>query len=335
MNWNNGFTAKYYCTVVDPVTWRDQATFDITGGSIKRTDDGLMESADVDCVDRRQTKEEWIRIYLDARQTGGAERVALFTGLATSPDRKIDGNIENNPLACYSVLKACDDVLLERGWYAPKGAVGSELVKSLLKRSTPAPVETDGSSPTLTNYIIAEDGESCLSMAQKILDAINWRVRIDGDGTIHIMQTAKKSSAVFDPYENDIVLPQIDASDDWYECPNVLRTIINDSSVVIRDEEGSDLSIKGRGREIWAEETGCTLSAAESQATYTQRRLKELQSRSVEVSYKRRYQPEILVGDLVTLHYPKQGLQGDYMVLSQTIDLGYGAETSEKVKLYE
>lgn len=332
MNWNNGFTAKYYCTVVDPVTWRDQSTFDITGGSIKRTDDGLMESADVDCVARRQTKEEWVRVYLDARQPGGAARIALFTGLATSPDRKMNGNLETNPLACYSVLKACDDVLLELGWYAPMGAVGSEVVRSLLKRSTPAPVVTDGSSPTLTNYIIAEDGESCLSMAQKILDAINWRIRIDGDGTIHITKTPSKSSAVFDPYENDIVLPQIDASDDWYECPNVMRTIIDDSSVVIRDEGGGDLSIKSRGREIWAEEKGCTLSAAESQVTYTQRRLKELQSHSIEASYKRRFQPAVSVGDMVTLHYPRQGLQGDYIVRSQTIDLGYGAETSERVR---
>lgn len=332
MNWNTGFTARYYCTVVDPVTWRDKSTFDIVGGSINRTYDGLMESADVDCVNRKQTKEEWVRIYLDARQTGGAQRVALFTGLATSPDRNIDGNIENNPLACYSVLKACDDVLLERGWYAPKGAVGSELVRSLLERSTPAPVETDSESAPLTNYIIAEDGESCLSMAQKVLKAINWRIRIDGDGTIHIMPTAQKSSAVFDPYENDIVLPQIDASDDWYDCPNVLRTIVDDTSVVIKDESGGDLSIKSRGREIWAEETNVALSNAESQVTYTQRRLKELQSHSVEISYKRRYQPSILVGDIVTLHYPKQGLQGDYRVLSQTIGIGYGAETSEKVR---
>ena len=332
MNWNNGFTAKYYCTVVDPVTWRDVSTFDIVGGSIKRTNDGLMESADLECVNRIQTREEWVRVYLEARQDGGSERVALFTGLATSPDRKIDGNIENNPLACYSVLKASDDVLLERGWFASKGTVGSDLVKSLLKRSTPAPVITDRSSAPLTNYIIAEDGETCLSMAQKILRAINWRIRIDGGGNIHITPKASKSSAIFDPYENDIVLPQIDASDDWYDCPNVLRTIVGDSSVVIKDESNSDLSINGRGREIWAEETNVALSDAESQVTYTQRRLKELQAHSLEVAYKRRYKPNILVGDIITLHYPKQGLQGDYAVISQTVELSYGAETSEKVR---
>ena len=332
MNWNNGFTARYYCTVVDPITWRDVSTFDLVGGSISRTSDGLMESADINCVNRRQTTEEWVRIYLDARQMGGSERVALFTGLATSPERKIDGNIENNPLACYSVLKACDDVLLERGWYAPKNAVGSDLVKSLLSRSTPAPVTTDGDSPRLANYIIAENGETCLSMAQKILTAINWRIRISGDGTILITEKATEPVATFDPYENDIVLPQIDTSDDWYECPNILRTIVDDSSVVIRDESGSDLSIKERGREIWAEETNVTLSDAESQITYTQRRLKELQTHAVEASYKRRYKPEITAGDIVALHYPKQGLQGKYLVFSQTVEIGFGAETSEKVR---
>ena len=331
MNWNNGFTAKYYCTIVDPVTWRDVSTFDIVGGTINRTSDGLMESADLECVNRRQTKEEWVRVYLEAKQTGGSERVALFTGLATSPERKIDGNIENNPLACYSVLKACDDVLLERGWFAPKGVVGSDLIKSLLKRSTPAPVFA-GKSAALTNYIIAEDGETCLSMVEKILKAINWRIRIDGDGTINVTAAATQPSATFDPYQNDIVLPDIDASDDWYSCPNILRTIVGDSSIVIRDDSGSDLSISGRGREIWAEESSPTLSDAESQVTYTQRRLKELQSHSVEISYKRRFKPEVLVGDIVALHYPKQGFQGNFEVLTQSIEIGYGAETSEKVR---
>ena len=332
MDWKNGFTAKYYCTVVDPITWQDVSRFEIVGGRINRTDDGLMGSADIDCVNRKQAKEQWVRIYLEAVQNSGSERVALFTGLATSPDRKIDGSIENNPLACYSVLKACDDILLERGWFAPKGMVGTDLIKSLLKRSTPAPVEIDADSAPLTKYIIAEDGETYLSMVEKILKAINFRLRIDGMGTIHIAEQAKFSSGMFDPYENDIVLPEIDVSDDWYDCPNVLRTIVDDSSIVIKDESDSDLSISGRGREIWVQETNCNLSDAESQATYTARRLKELQSHSVEVSYKRRYQPGIFVGDIVTLNYPKQGLQGDFKVFSQTIEIGYGAETSEKVK---
>ena len=89
MDWNNGFTAKYYCTVVDPITWQDVSRFEIVGGRINRTDDGLMGSADIDCVNRKQPKEQWVRIYLEAVQNSGSERVALFTEKLTAILRTI------------------------------------------------------------------------------------------------------------------------------------------------------------------------------------------------------------------------------------------------------
>lgn len=332
MDWNKGYTARYFCSTIDPVTWKDVERFEIISGSINRTNSGLMESADLTCFKRHIQKEQWIRIYLDAKQDD-SERVALFTGLATSPDRRIDGLVEENPLACYSVLKPCEDVLLERGWYAQKGMDGAKLVERLLSRSTPAPIEVKPHSPALTNHIIAEDGESCLSMSQKILAAINWHLVIEGEGTIFVEPQSKEIVAKFDTFENDTILPQIDYTDDWYECPNILRTIVDDTAVVIvDDDDDSELSTKRRGREVWAEETNVNLSEAESQITYTRRRLKELQSRSVEISYKRRYTPNIRVGDMIYLNYPKQGIQGDFTVMSQSIELGYNAETTEKVQ---
>lgn len=170
-------------------------------------------------------------------------------------------------------------------------------------------------------------------MSQKILDAINWHIVIDGDGTIFVEPQSKEIVATFDALENDTILPQIDYTDDWYECPNILRTIVDDTAVVIvDDDEDSELSTKTRGREVWAEETNVNLSEAESQTTYTKRRLKELQSRSIEISYRRRYTPKIRVGDMIYLNYPRQGIQGNFAVVSQSIELGYNAETTEKVR---
>lgn len=307
--------------------------FDITGGSISRTSDGLRESADIDCVNRRPTNEQWVRVYLDARQGGRAYRSALFTGLATSPERQIRGSLEENPLACYSVLKASEDVQLTRGWYAPIGANGAELVRGLLRQSTPAPIVIDGDSPTLQNYIIAEDDENCLSMTDKILLAIGWRLRILGDGTVTICPQASSISAKFDAIANDSIKPEVSVKDDFYECPNVFRAVMNDVSAIARDDSiDSPLSTVSRGREVWKTETNCNLSSAESLGTYAMRRLSELQRHAVEISYSRRYNPDILVGDLVRLNYPKQKLIGEYVVLSQSVTLGYGAETSEEVE---
>lgn len=47
MNWKNGFSASYYTYVLDPVSWRETTRFEITGGSINRTDEGLRDSADI------------------------------------------------------------------------------------------------------------------------------------------------------------------------------------------------------------------------------------------------------------------------------------------------
>ena len=60
--------------------------------------------------------------------------------------------------------------------------------------------------------------------------------------------------------------------------------------------------------------------------------LKEEQARGFEISYSRRYDPEITVSDIVGLHYPAQGLNKNYKVISQRIALGSGCRTEEEVE---
>ena len=131
MDWSKGYSASYYMTRVDPATWRDIERIEITGGSIKRNADGLMQSADVDCVNY-QRGEIWVRIYLDTNQAGAHAHEALFTGLATSPERSYNGRMSTSALNGYSVLKPADDVILPRGWYAPAGMNAAEQVAKLL-----------------------------------------------------------------------------------------------------------------------------------------------------------------------------------------------------------
>ena len=42
--------------------------------------------------------------------------------------------------------------------------------------------------------------------------------------------------------------------------------------------------------------------------------------------------PDIFVGDLVRIRYPKQGLDSVFEVTSQKIELGPGGRTSEEVR---
>ena len=332
MKWNNGYSASYYAYIIDPVSWREKERIEITGGSISRSEDSLRESADIECKAYDLGKEQYIRVYLDARQNGAASHEPLFTGLATSPSRDMDGCFEKNTLECYSVLKAAEDVLLDRGYYVPAGTDGSTVIRELLS-CCPAPVITNSTSPSLQSSIIAEDGETHLSMTEKVLAAIDWRIRIYGDGTIELCEKASVDTTGFDPIEQDVLEPTITVKYDWYSCPNVFRAVHEELSAVARDDSpDSPLSTIRRGREVWSEETSCTFNTGESISEYAVRRLRELQQIKLTAEYDRRFHPDVLVGDLIRLHYPVQGLDGLFRIKSQNVELGYNAKTTEEVE---
>lgn len=330
VDFSRGYSATYYAERVDPATWRDVGVIRLTGGTIKRETTGKRQSADIGCINYHISVEQWVRVYMDARQNGAAAHVPLFTGLAVTPDDDYNGARATNSLTCYSVLKPAEDVLLPRGWYAPAGMNGAELARRLLS-PFPAPVVVEDGAPVLFESIVAEDNESHLTMTDKILDAIGWRIRISGDGTISIMPQAQEPGARFDKIANDVIETKIKVSSDWYSAPNVLMAVSGDVTGIARDDDpDSPLSTVSRGREVWKKES-CTLAAGENVAEYARRKLAEAQRVRQKVSYSRRYVPEVMPGDLVGLNYPEQGLLGNYGVQSQSITLGYGARTAEQV----
>lgn len=331
MDWSKGYSASYYMTRVDPATWRDVERIEITGGQIKRTVDGLMQSADIDCVNLDRLREFWVRVWMNTDQNGAHAHTALFTGLATTPDRDIKGVMFTSTATCYSVLKPADDVILPRGWYAAAGVSGAAIVARLLA-VTPAPVEVAEWSPELSGAIIAEDDETNLSMLQKVLDVIDWRLRISGEGVIHVEPKPTAPAVMFDPLENDVIETELTVTADWYECPNVVMVTDDDLTAIARDDSpNSLLSTVNRGREVWQVENGVDLAAGETIAGYARRLLAELQQAEVVAEYDRRFHPDIMPGDMVGLHYPAQGLDGVYTVAEQSIDIAKAGRTSEQV----
>lgn len=334
MDWNRGYSASFYASFVDPVTWRDIERFEIKGGSISRSDASLKESADIECVNYDQARERWVRLWMDTRQGGATAHTALFTGLATSPEKKMKGFLKETPVEMYSVLKPASDIYLQRGYYAPVNTAGGRLAADLLS-VTPAPIEVAEDSPALQSFIIAESGETRLTMALKILEAINWRITISGAGMIRIGPNPTDPVVTFDALENDSVEPEVSVSYDWFSCPNVFRAIADGVSAIARDDSpDSQFSTVSRGREVWAEEDDCDLAEGETLAEYAKRRLQEEQTLATTLEYERRYHPGVNVGDLIRLHYPGQGIDGVYKVAKQSVTIGEGGRTSEEVKSY-
>lgn len=328
MNWNKGFSALYELKKVDPVSWLDAGSFDFISGTVTRNNEGMMQSADLKMTEN--PGECWVRIYLKANQEGGGARVALFTGLTSTPTRNLDGIRVTYPVEVYSVLKPAADVLVPKGFYAPAGADGAQLVRELLSVGA-APVEVEEDSPTLVDAIVAEDKDSRLDLAWMILNAIGWRMRITGDGVVHVCSAAGETSAVFDAMENDVVERNIADSQDWFSVPNCIRVISGDKSTEYKDAEAVEERRLNRGGsgEIWLSDTSPTLGSNESIAEYAMRQLDEAQAPSRTVSYTRRFQPDVYPTDLVQIRLPGVDIDGTFKVTNQNIELGYGARTSE------
>lgn len=324
MNWNEGYTSQYFMTIVDPATWRDVQTVDITGGTITKTTDGMMQSGDISMTDN--VGEKIIRIWLNAKQEDDGDRAAIFTGLLQTPGTTWDGVRESHRAICYSVLKPATDILLPMGWYAARGANAASVVLDLL--DVLAPVSVEGQSPTLSQNLVAESSETRLSMAWKIVKSIGWRIRVDGEGNIVICPSAVESSARLDSNINDIVELAVTDEQDLYSCPNVFRAISGDQSVTVYD----NAAISARGREIWAQNERCVLNDGESLQEYAQRRLQELQAPARKVKYSRRFLPDVLPGDIVELNFPGQNVAGNFSITRQQISLEYSATVREETE---
>ena len=330
MNWNEGYSASYILAEVDPVTWRDISTIDITGGNVSKSTSGMMESANINITE--QLGEKWIRVWMYANQEDDGSRAALFTGLLQTPATKWTGVQASYSAECYSVLKPASDVYLPRGWYVLAGTNGAKAVADLLN-VCPAPVDYEDYAPNLKETIIAEDNETHLTMAWKILDSMGWRLRISGYGNISICPKSTDPDLLLDSKENDIIEPTVTDSQDFYSCPNVFRATSGDLTAIAKDEdEDSPLSIPSRGREIWAQELSVNLSSDESIADYARRRLQELQSPARIVKYKRRFTPDLYPGDAIQIRNAEQSILGNFRINNQRITLGWNATVEEDVE---
>lgn len=337
MDYTKGYRAIFYATEFDPVTWTDSSAgrIELLSGSINRTNSELRNSASLTLKNYDNALDKWIRIYMISEQLGEQKRVPLFTGLATSPSDSYTGSVANVSMQCYSVLRPVEDIALEHGWYVRKNYNGVKAIEELLSATYAPVVKTEESVAALDDYIVAEDQETNLSMIEKILYAIDWVMKIAGDGTIILSPAPVLGYTdpvlTMSPTVNDIVEKTFSIEHDWFECPNALRVTYNELTAVAKDEDpDSPLSIQNRGREIWATESSPALGTDETLGEYTNNRLKELQEMSETASYERRFMPDVYTDDVVRLGYPN--LNGDFIVESQTINLGHAATTSETVK---
>lgn len=331
IDWLSGYTAEYYMTIVDAATWRDTERIEIVSGNISRDTNGLRESATLTITEKPEDLENIVRIYLDAYQNGSAVHCPVFTGYLSTPQVSYHGIVTAYGAECYSVLKALDDVILERGWYADKNRRVSDIIATLTAPLA-GPVDIAQADTRLKDYIVSEDGISMLTMLDRVLNASGWRLTINGSGEVTIGPDASEPEFIFDSVDTDCIEPDIQKENDLYSAPNVMMIAADGVTAIAMDmDEDSDISVPGRGREIWKCETNATVPTTESIEQYATRRLKEAQNVASQFTYSRRYIPDIVPGDIVEMNYPAQDMVGKYTIITQDIELSKSARTSEVI----
>ena len=339
MDYSSGYTASYYASFVDPITFDDyefdSGRIELVNGSINRDNSILRQSASVSLRNNyNEVNDQWIRIYMVLRQGNDMERIPLFTGLASSPNINYNLGVQERSLECYSVLKVAEDVILPRGWYAAKGENVATIMYNLLS-VIPAPLTVAENAPNLETTVVAENNENNLSMIDYIVTLIDWQIQIDGNGSIYIGPRDETPVDMFSSEGNDIIeASSFTIGRDWFSCPNVMSVTSGQNTAIYRDDDpDSDLSTVSRGREIWASEDGVALEDGQTLASYARDKLAELQTRTETVQYTRRFLPYVMQGDTVRINYAD--IQGDYYIESQSINLTASGQTSENVyKIY-
>lgn len=329
MDYSKGYKSAFYAVLIDPASWQETERVELMSGSVNNTATGLRQSASLKVRDFDRSREYWLRVYMDARQGEDIDHVPLFTGIVSAPKEDVEGPIATNDLACYSVLEPLDQPLLI-GYYIAKGMDAGKALRELLKL-TPAPVDIPEDMPKLEDYIVAEDNETSLTLLDKVLDAINWRMYLAGDGTVTIRPKPTTAAAAFAAKGADVIESTFSKARDWFKAPNVYRVSSGSAVEVARDDNpASPLSTVSRGREVVETERDVTLGSNEGLKAYAERKLKEAQQIAETADYTRRFIPTVHVGDLVRINYDR--LQGTYEVLSQTINLTYNGQTQEQVE---
>ena len=84
----------------------------------------------------------------------------------------------------YSILKPAEESTLESGACARAGIDGAAYVRQLLS-VCPGRVVAHGGA-ALSRNVVFDSGSTRLKAAWDVLDAMGWRLRIDGDGTVNV-----------------------------------------------------------------------------------------------------------------------------------------------------
>ena len=336
-DWSRGYSAQWRMCSVDPTTWEDGASVGrIVSVDVSRDSTGdapLLETATVHLLmdDPSEFDTGWYRIGMLAVQDDEAERVDVFTGLFESVSDTWQDGVYDVELSGRSVLAPAADIKLAVGDYTPQGADGAQVAADELIDATPAPVSVSCSF-ALGKTIVHDLGASVLAKVWKILKAGGCIARISGDGRISIMAEPTIPSAYFGATDMRITQDGVGRSYDRTEIPNryvAVDTDTGETAVARNDDPESTVSHASRGRWVDIVDDSPDPLDDETLSAYAERKLQEASTVTSEITYRRKYDPGITVGDCIGLP------QGTARIEKMSLECGAGIEVSETAAIEE
>ena len=190
MTYEDGYRSAWRLCDVSKATWSDGARVGhVASASVTRSIDSdapSIDSADVELSAATPAVGSYVRLWMDARQSGALARVPIVTGRVAPSSGEVMGTLRTkSDVSLESVLKPAEDAKMDEGWHAPQGTDGAAIAATLLRMHVDAPVIIDqGARPLLEESVVAGT-DTVLSVAWALVgDA--WEIATDGMGVVHL-----------------------------------------------------------------------------------------------------------------------------------------------------
>lgn len=190
MIYEDGYRSAWRLNDVSKATWSDGASIGhVASANVTSSIDSdapSIDSADVELSAASPAVGSYVRLWMDARQSGALARVPIVTGRVAPSTSEVMGILRTkSDVSVESVLKPAEDADMDEGWYAPVRADGAAQAATLLRAHIDAPVTIDqGVRPLLKENVIAGT-DTVLSVAWALMGD-TWEIVTDGMGVVHL-----------------------------------------------------------------------------------------------------------------------------------------------------
>ena len=334
MDWSRSYAAHWRVHRVNPATWADGEQ---VGGidSVAVTKDGtgdvpLIDSGSVSATNADLPR-GWYRIVMIAEQGGDVERVELATLELVRTGGSVDHGVPTDSVTARSVLYPASVYQLSPGQYAPAGSDGAEYAAQLLRLNCVAPVVVEGRGFALAHNVVPEQGASALDLAWQVARAGGYRISTDGHGTIRVQPIPTDPALSLDLAHAALLQPKVDYAEDYGDVPNRFKVW---EGALFAQAVNTDLSsptgYPSVGYWIDESENNPVRVDGETLDAYAARMLAERSVVRRERTYRRKWWPGVVPGDLVRGSLASVRLDGDLRVERQSFACGAGITVTER-----